>query len=95
MARSLIIDLGGGLVGSERPKNFTALGLHSFGLTPMMPELLLRAHELSPRLPVIVVTGADSDEGKFLEEGAFGYLLKPFRFEEVENLVGRATGVIP
>lgn len=54
-------------------------------------EFLLRAHELSPRLPVIVITGADSDEEKFLNEGAFGYLLKPFRFEEVEELVGRAV----
>ncbi len=53
-------------------------------------EFLLRAHESDPRLPVIVVTGADSDEAKFMEEGAFGYLLKPFRFEEVEGLVGRA-----
>jgi DNA-binding NtrC family response regulator len=54
-------------------------------------EFLLRAHELDPSLPVIVVTGADSDESKFLEEGAFGFLLKPFRFEEVEELVGRAV----
>lgn len=52
-------------------------------------EFLLRAHELAPRLPVIVVTGADSDEAKFMDEGAFGYLLKPFRFEEGEELVGR------
>ena len=55
-------------------------------------EFLLRAHELAPRLPVIVVTGADSDEAKFLDEGAFGYLLKPFRFEEVEEAIRRATG---
>ena len=54
-------------------------------------EFLLRAHEINPRLPVIVVTGADSDEAKFIDEGAFGYLLKPFRFEEVEELVGRAV----
>lgn len=54
-------------------------------------EFLLRAHELNPRLPVIVVTGADSDESKFIAEGAFGYVLKPFRFEEVEELVGRAV----
>jgi DNA-binding response OmpR family regulator len=40
---------------------------------------------------VIVVTGADSDEAKFLAEGAFAYLLKPFRFEEVEEMVGRAV----
>ncbi|HYY95884.1 MAG TPA: response regulator [Pyrinomonadaceae bacterium] len=52
-------------------------------------EFLLRAHELNPSLPVVVVTGADSDEAKFLDEGAFGYLLKPFRFEEVEELVRR------
>ncbi len=54
-------------------------------------EFLLRAHELAPRLLVIVVTGADSDEAKFMDEGAFGYLLKPFRFEEVEELIVRAV----
>ena len=55
-------------------------------------EFLLRAHELAPRLQVLVVTGADSDEMKFMEQGAFGYVLKPFRFEEVEELVRRAAG---
>lgn len=55
-------------------------------------EFLLRAHELAPRLSVIVVTGADSDESRFIDEGAFGYVLKPFRFEEVEGLVRRAAG---
>ncbi len=55
-------------------------------------EFLLRAHELAPRLSVVVVTGADSDEAKFMGEGAFGFLLKPFRFEEVKELVGRAVG---
>ena len=55
-------------------------------------EFLSRARELVPRLPVIVVTGADSDESKFLEAGAFGYLLKPFRVKEVEEMVGRAVG---
>lgn len=53
-------------------------------------EFLHAAHELAPRLPVVVITGADSDEAKFLDAGAFGYLLKPFRFEEVEELVRRA-----
>ena len=55
-------------------------------------EFLRRARELAPRLPVIVVTGADSDESKFLEAGAFGYLLKPFRVREVEEMVRRAVG---
>ena len=53
---------------------------------------LRRARELAPSLPVIVLTGADSDERKFLEAGAFGYLLKPFRFGELEEIVGRAVG---
>jgi DNA-binding response OmpR family regulator len=42
-------------------------------------------------MPVIVITDADGDEEKFVEAGAFGYLLKPFIFEEVvEEMVGRA-----
>jgi DNA-binding NtrC family response regulator len=53
-------------------------------------EFLREARELAPGMPVIVITGADGDEAKFIEAGAFGYLLKPFRFEEVDELVGRA-----
>ncbi len=55
-------------------------------------EFLRAARRLAPDMPVIVVTGADDDEAKFIEAGAFGYLLKPFLFEEVEELVGRALG---
>lgn len=58
-------------------------------------EFLRAAHKLYPHLPVIVITGADGDEAKFIEAGAFGYLLKPFIFEEVEEMVGRAlTGPV-
>jgi CheY-like chemotaxis protein len=53
-------------------------------------EFLREARGLAPGLPIIVITGADGDEEKFIEAGAFGYLLKPFRFEDVEELVGRA-----
>ena len=53
-------------------------------------EFLREARERAPGMPVIVITGADGDEEKFLEAGAFGYLLKPFIFEEVEVMVGRA-----
>ena len=54
-------------------------------------EVFLRAaRELAPGMPVIVITGADGDETKFIEAGAFGYLLKPFIFEEVEEMIGRA-----
>lgn len=53
-------------------------------------EFLVAARELAPRMPVIVITGADGDEDKFMEGGAFAFLLKPFRFEDVERAVGRA-----
>lgn len=53
-------------------------------------EFLHNARLLAPDMPVIVVTGADGDETKFIEAGASGYLLKPFLFEEVEELVARA-----
>ena len=56
-------------------------------------EFMLRAHELHPALPVIVISGGYGyDENKFLDAGAFGYLLKPFRAEELEELVARAAG---
>ncbi len=57
-------------------------------------EFLKAARGLDPGLPVIVMTGADSDERKFLEAGAFGFLLKPFRFEEIKEMVERALGSI-
>jgi DNA-binding NtrC family response regulator len=54
-------------------------------------EFLKTVHERVPGLPVIVMSGGyGGDESRFLEAGAFGYLLKPFRFEEVEEMVGRA-----
>lgn len=55
-------------------------------------EFLREALRLAPDMPVIVVTGADGDEAKYIEAGAFGYLLKPFLFEEVEELVSMALG---
>jgi DNA-binding NtrC family response regulator len=56
-------------------------------------EFLAAAHERAPDLPVIVISGGyGGDASAFIEAGAFGYLLKPFRFEEVEELVGRAIG---
>jgi two-component system response regulator PilR (NtrC family) len=55
-------------------------------------EFLRAARRLAPDMPVIVVTGADGDEAKYIEAGAFGYLLKPFLFEEIEELVSLALG---
>lgn len=55
-------------------------------------EFMRRAWELDPALPVIVISGGyGHDERDFLEAGAFGYLLKPFRADELEGLVKRAA----
>src|SRR4051812_44937755 len=43
-------------------------------------EFLRRALEFRPSLPVILISGGFGyDEVTYEEEGAFGYLLKPFR----------------
>ena len=56
-------------------------------------EFLAAARERAPGLPVIIISGGyGGDARKFLDAGAFGYLLKPFRFEEVEEMVARAIG---
>jgi DNA-binding NtrC family response regulator len=56
-------------------------------------EFLAAVRGRAPGLPLIVISGGyGGDASKFIEAGAFGYLLKPFRFEEVEELVRRAIG---
>ncbi len=46
---------------------------------------------MRPSLPVILISGGYGyDEVTYEEEGAFGYLLKPFRAEELEEMVERA-----
>jgi DNA-binding NtrC family response regulator len=56
-------------------------------------EFLRRALGMSPSLRVIVISGGYGyDEVTYAEEGAFGYLLKPFRAEELEALAERALG---
>src|SRR4051812_41678683 len=55
-------------------------------------EFLRLVRELSPATPVIVISGGYGyDEVTYEEEGAFGYLLKPFRAEELEEMVARAV----
>jgi DNA-binding NtrC family response regulator len=54
-------------------------------------EFLRRALEMRPGLPVIVISGGYGYDGeRFLEAGAFGYLLKPFTAAELEGMVARA-----
>ncbi|MCA1620180.1 MAG: response regulator [Acidobacteria bacterium] len=59
-------------------------------------EFMSRVHAANPALPVIVISGGYGyDENRFLDAGAFGYLLKPFPAEELESLVARAAGGAP
>ena len=55
-------------------------------------ELLNRVVQLYPGTPVIIVSGiADEEQAQnLMRQGAFDYLLKPFRLEVVEDSVRRA-----
>ena len=63
------------------------------GLSGM--ELLKRVLTLYPGTPVIIISGlSDQDQAhSLIEQGAFDYLLKPFRLEVVEESVRRATNL--
>jgi DNA-binding NtrC family response regulator len=55
-------------------------------------EFMRRAREVDLSLPVIVISGGYGYDGaRYTDEGAFGYLLKPFRAEELESIVARAV----
>ncbi len=60
------------------------------GLSGM--ELLKSVVELYPGTPVIIISGHSDQEHaqSLISEGAFEYLLKPFRLEVVEESVKRA-----
>jgi len=55
-------------------------------------ELLRRVGQLYPLTPVIMVSGMSDQEyaEELIKQGAFAYLLKPFRLEIVEECVERA-----
>jgi len=56
-------------------------------------ELLNRVVQLYPGTPVIIVSGMSDEEQaqSLIRQGAFDYLLKPFRLEVVEDSVRRAV----
>ena len=59
-------------------------------------EFLRAAHAMLSALPIIVISGGYGyGEERFVEAGAFGYLLKPFRAEDLEALVARALATKP
>ena len=60
------------------------------GLSGM--ELLNKVLQLYPGTPVIMISGLSDEEQaqSMISQGAFDYLLKPFRLEVVEDSVKRA-----
>jgi len=55
-------------------------------------ELLSHIRQNQPQTPVIIISGiADEDHARgMIALGAFDYLLKPFKLEDVERSVARA-----
>ena len=58
-------------------------------------ELLHQVRSTRPDLPVILITAFGTVESavQAIRAGAFDYVIKPFRMEELEALVGRALGL--
>ena len=56
-------------------------------------ELLAEAKKLKPELPVIMITAYASpdDAVKAMKEGAFDYITKPFKVEEIKRVIKSAT----
>ena len=55
-------------------------------------EVLLRARELHPHIEVIVITGyaTVSSAVEAMQQGAYHYIPKPYKIDEVRNLVRQA-----
>jgi DNA-binding NtrC family response regulator len=56
-------------------------------------QVLERAHALYPKALVVVITGFGSIETavEAMKKGAFDYITKPFRLDDVKAVVRRAT----
>jgi two-component system, NtrC family, response regulator PilR len=83
---------------AERALEWLAKDVYDVVLTDIsMPgltgvELLGHVRQIQPQTPVIIISGIQ-DEGHakgMINLGAFDYLLKPFRLEDVEQSVARA-----
>ncbi|ADH85661.1 sigma-54-dependent transcriptional regulator [Desulfurivibrio alkaliphilus] len=55
-------------------------------------ELLVRAKEIKPELPVVLVTAFASpdDAVSAMKSGAYDYITKPFKVDEIKDIVGTA-----
>ena len=84
---------------AERALEWLATDVYDVVLTDIsMPglsgvELLGQMRQNQPQTPVIIISGIqDQEHAKgMITLGAFDYLLKPFRLEDVERSVARAV----
>jgi DNA-binding NtrC family response regulator len=83
---------------AERALEWLAKDVYDVVLTDIsMPglsgvELLGYVRQNQPQTPVIIISGIQDEEHAkgMIKLGAFDYLLKPFRLEDVERSVARA-----
>lgn len=83
---------------AERALEWLAKDVYDVVLTDIsMPglsgiELLGHVRQNQPQTPVIIISGIQNEEHArgMINLGAFDYLLKPFRLEDVERSVARA-----
>lgn len=83
---------------AERALEWLATDVYDVVLTDIsMPglsgiELLGHVRQNQPQTPVIIISGIQNEEHAkgMINLGAFDYLLKPFRLEDVEQSVARA-----
>lgn len=83
---------------AERALEWLAKDVYDVVLTDIsMPglsgvELLGHVRQNQPQTPVIIISGIQNEEHArgMINLGAFDYLLKPFRLEDVEQSVARA-----
>ncbi len=56
-------------------------------------EMVASLREISPHVPIIIMTSYDSSENmlKSIEEGAYSYLRKPIKIEELQTAILMAT----
>ncbi|HEY0098608.1 MAG TPA: response regulator [Pyrinomonadaceae bacterium] len=83
---------------AERALEWLATDVYDVVLTDIsMPglsgiELLGHVRQIQPQTPVIIISGIQNEDHArgMINLGAFDYLLKPFRLEDVERSVAQA-----
>ena len=57
---------------------------------------LRRARRMLPDLPIVLITGHGTDETReeAMKAGAFAFLLKPFRFNDIQGLMDQISSTI-